>query len=171
MAQERKGLVTFKGGPMTLLGPELKVGDNAPDFTVVDNAMAPVTLGSSKGKTRLICSVPSLDTPVCSIETKKFNEKAASLDGNAIVYVVSLDLPFAQKRFCGAEGTTKITALSDFKSRSFGDNYGVVIKELGLLARAVFVVGADDKIKYIEIVKEVAQEPDYDKALAAVKAS
>jgi len=169
MAQERTGVVTFKGGPVTLVGSEVKVGDSAPDFKVVNNAMQDVSLESSKGKTRVICSVPSLDTPVCSIETKKFNEKAAGLGDGVIVYTVSMDLPFAQKRFCGAEGTDKIVPVSDYKYRSFGEAYGVVIKELQLLARAVFVVGPDDKVKYIEIVKEIAQEPDYDKALAAAK--
>lgn len=168
MAQERTGAVTFKGGGMTLVGPELKVGDSAPEFKLVDNGMQPVTLASSAGKTRIICTVPSVDTPVCAIETKRFNEEAAKLGEDKIVYVVSLDLPFAQKRFCGAEGTDKIVTLSDYKARAFGESYGVLIKELGLLARAVFVVGPDDKIKYIELVKEVTDQPDYDKAMAAV---
>ena len=169
MVQERTGQVTFKGGPVTLLGNEVKVGEKAPEFKAVNSGMADVTLGSSAGKTRLICSVPSLDTPVCSIETKKFNEKAAGLGDGVIVYTVSMDLPFAAKRFCATEGTDKVVPLSDYKYRSFGEQYGVLIKELGLLARAVFVVGPDDKVKYIEIVKEIAQEPDYEKALAAAR--
>jgi thiol peroxidase len=169
MALERTGIVTFKGGPMTLVGNEVRAGEKAPDFKVVNTAMADVTLASSAGKTRVICSVPSLDTPVCSMEAKKFNEMAAALGDGVVVYTVCMDLPFAAKRFCAAESANTIVPLSDFKYRSFGENYGVVIKELGLLARAVFVVGPDDKVKYIEIVKEVAQEPDYDKALAAAK--
>lgn len=169
MAQERQGAVTFKGGPMTLIGPELKVGDKAPNFTLINNAMQPVTLSSTSGKTRLILSVPSLDTPVCALETKKFNEKAAAFGDSAVTYVVSLDLPFAQKRFCGAEGTDKIQALSDYQERAFGESYGTLIKELKILSRAVFVVAPDDTIKYVEYVPEVAQEPNYEKALAAVQ--
>ncbi|MCH8332827.1 thiol peroxidase [Candidatus Sumerlaeota bacterium] len=169
MAEERTGVITFKGGAMTLLGPELKVGDAAPDFSVVDGAMGAVTLASSAGKTRLISVVPSVDTPVCAIQTKRFNEEAAKLGDDVVVYTVSVDLPMAQKRFCGAEGIDKIVAISDYRSRSFGENYGVLIKELMLLSRAVFVIGPDDKIKYIEIVKEVTDLPDYDKALAALQ--
>lgn len=167
MAQEKTGLVTLKGNPVTLLGPEVKVGDAAPDFDAVDGGFGKVNLASSAGKTRIFCVVPSLDTPVCAIEAKKFNEKAASLPADKIVYFVSIDTPMAQKRFCGAEKTDKIVPVSDFKNHSFGANYGVRIKENGLLARSIFVVGPDDKVKYVEIVKEVAQEPDYDKALAA----
>ncbi|MBI3736566.1 thiol peroxidase [Candidatus Sumerlaeota bacterium] len=169
MSQERTGLVTLKGNPVTLLGPEVKVGDPAPEFAVCDGALQPVTLGSSKGKTRIICTVPSLDTPVCQIEAKKFNEKAAALPDGIITYIVSLDMPFAQKRFCTQEKADKIVPLSDFRNHSFAHNWGVQIKETGFYARAVFVVGADDKVKHIEIVKEVAQEPDYEKALAAAK--
>lgn len=169
MAQERPGGVTFKGNPMTLIGPELHVGDKAPDFTLIDNGMQPVALSASAGKTRLISVVPSLDTPVCAVQTKRFNEEAAKLPENVVVYTVSVDLPMAQKRFCGAEGTTKITALSDYRQRSFGEAYGVLIKELMLLARSIFVVGPDGVLKHVEYVKEVAEHPDYDKALAAVK--
>lgn len=170
MTNERTGLVTFKGNPMTLIGPELKVGDQAPDFQVVGDGLKPVTLDSSKGKTRIFSVVPSVDTPVCAVQTKRFNEEAAKLGDNVVVYTISMDLPFAQKRFCGAEGTDKITAVSDFQAKSFGQNYGVLIKELGLLARSVFVIDPHDKIKYIQIVKEVAEYPDYDKAIAAAKA-
>lgn len=169
MAEERSGVVTFKGGPMTLVGPEIKVGDKAPDFTLTDSALAPVMLADSAGKTRLISVVPSIDTPVCAQQTKRFNEEASALGDDVIVYTVSVDLPFAQKRFCGAEGIDKITALSDFKTRGFGESYGVLLKELQLLARAVFVIGPDDTVKYVEIVKEVTDFPDYDAAIAAVK--
>ncbi len=169
MAQERTGVVTFRGNGVTLLGPELRLGDPAPDFELIGPDLKPVKLADSRGKTRLICAVPSLDTPVCAKETKRFNEAAAGLGEGVVVYAVSLDLPFAQKRFCGAEQTDKIVPLSDYKDHSFGLAYGVRIKELGLLARSVFVVGPDDRIKYIEIVPEIAQEPDYDKALAAAR--
>ena len=169
MAEERSGVITFKGGGMTLLGPELKVGDGAPDFTCVGAGMKDVTLADSAGKTRLFSVVPSLDTPVCATQTKRFNEEAAKFGDDVIVYTVSVDLPMAQGRFCGAEGTDKIVTISDYRHRTFGENYGVLIKELMLLTRSIFVVGPDDKIKYIEIVKEVVDYPDYDKALAAVR--
>lgn len=170
MAQERTGVVTFKGGPVTLLGPELKVGDKAPDFEVTGPGMKPVSLKDSAGKTRIFSVVPSLDTPVCATQTKRFNEEAARLPADTILYTVSVDLPMAQGRFCGAEHTDKIVPLSDYKFRSFGEHYGVLIKELMLLARSIFVVGPDDRIKYIQIVREIADFPDYDKALAAAKA-
>lgn len=169
MAQERTGVVTFKGGGVTLLGPELKVGDPAPDFEVTGKDMKPVTLKDSAGKTRIFSVVPSLDTPVCATQTKRFNEEAAKLGDDVVLYTVSVDLPMAQGRFCGAENTDQIVPVSDYKHRSFGEHYGVLIKELMLLARSVFVVDPDDRIKYIEIVKEVADYPDYDKALAAAK--
>ena len=169
MAQERTGVITFKGNPMTLIGPDVGVGQNAPDFKVVDTGLQPVSLGDSAGKVRLITSVPSIDTPVCDTMTRKFNEEAAKLPDDVVVYTISLDLPFAQKRWCGNAGIEKVKTLSDYQDRSFGLNYGVLIKELKLLARAVFVVGKDGKIAYREIVKEVTAEPDYAAALAAVK--
>lgn len=166
---ERTGIITFKGNPMTLLGPELKIGDKAPDFLVVDNGLAPVTLASSAGKIRIISAVPSLDTPVCDTETRRFNQEAATLPENVVVLTVSLDLPFAQKRWCGAAGIDRVTTLSDYRERSFGNAYGVVIKELVLLARAIFVIDAGDTIRYIQIVPEVTTEPDYAAVMAAVK--
>ncbi|MCZ7645382.1 MAG: thiol peroxidase [Planctomycetota bacterium] len=169
MSQERSGVITFKGGPLTLIGPALKTGDAAPNFSVVDGGLAEVTLKSSAGKTRLISVVPSLDTPVCDEQTRKFNEKAAALPGNVALLTLSVDLPFAQKRFCSTAKIDKIQVLSDYKARDFGVKYGVLIKELQLLARAIFVVGADDKVKYVEIVKEVTSHPDYEKALNAAK--
>ncbi|MBE7462754.1 MAG: thiol peroxidase [Planctomycetes bacterium] len=169
MAQERTGVITFKGGPLTLVGPELKVGDKAPEFSVVDGGLAEVTLKSSAGKTRLISVVPSLDTPVCDQQTRKFNEAAAKLPASVAVITVSVDLPFAQKRFCSTAGIEKVQVVSDYKTRDFGHKYGLFIKELALLTRAVLVVGADDKIKYLEVVKEVTSTPDYDKALNAAK--
>src|SRR5512137_1984493 len=168
--QERTGIITFKGNPFTLLGPELKVGDKAPDFAVVDNGLAPVTLASSAGKVRIISAVPSLDTPVCDSETRRFNQEAAGLPGNVAVLPVSLDLPFAQKRWCGAAGIDKVMTLSDYRERSFGQSYGVLIKELLLLTRAIFIVDASDTIRYIQIVPEVTNEPDYAAVIAAAKA-
>ncbi|BCS55280.1 thiol peroxidase [Geobacter sp. SVR] len=166
---ERTGIITFKGNPMTLLGPALKVGDKAPDFTVVDNSLAPVTLAGSAGKIRIISTVPSLDTPVCDTETRRFNQEAAALPENVVVLTVSLDLPFAQKRWCGAAGIDRVTTLSDYRERSLGTAYGVVIKELVLMSRAVFVIDANDVIRYIQIVPEVTSEPDYAAVIVAVK--
>lgn len=167
---EKSGIITFKGNPMTLLGPELKIGDIAPDFAVVDNGLAPATLASYAGKVKIISSVPSLDTPVCDTETRRFNQEAASLPGNVVVLTISLDLPFAQKRWCAAAGVERVNTLSDYRERSFGNAYGVLIKELLLLARAVFVVDASNVIRYIQIVPEVTAEPDYAAAIAAAKA-
>ena len=166
---ERSGIITFKGNPFTLLGPELKVGDKAPDFAVVDNGLAPVSLESSAGRVRIISSVPSLDTPVCDTETRRFNQEAAGLLGDVVVLTISLDLPFAQKRWCGAAGIDKVTTLSDYRERSFGQNYGVLIKELLLLTRAIFVVDGQGVIRYIQIVPEVTSEPDYAAVIAAAK--
>jgi thiol peroxidase len=163
--------VTLKGNPVSLQGPELKVGDRAPDFLLQGSDMADVTLASSAGKTRVICSLPSLDTPVCSIETKKFNQSAAEIPGVEIL-VVSTDLPFAMKRWCGAEGVDKVRCASDHRDASFGAQYGVLIGAGPLsrcLTRAIFVVGPDDKIRHVEYVAEIATEPNYEKALAAAK--
>ncbi len=168
--QERKGVITFKGNPLTIIGPELKAGDKAPEFKALAKDLSEVSLASSKGKTRLISVVPSVDTPVCELQTKRFNEEASRLPANVAVYTVSMDLPFAQTRFCGAQNADKITCISDHREASFGKAYGVLIKELRLLARAVFVVGPDDKIQYAEYVKEVTSHPDYDKALNVLKA-
>ena len=169
MSQERTGVITFKTNPMTLLGPDIKVGDAAPDFHVVDNGLQPVTLASSAGKVRLITVVPSIDTPTCDTMTRKFNEEAAKLPEAVVIYTISLDLPFAQKRWCGAAGIERVKTLSDYQDRSFGLNYGLLIKELKLLTRAVYVIDAQGKVAYREIVKEVTAEPDYAAALAAVK--
>ena len=166
---ERKNVITFKGGPLTLVGPELKIGDTAPDFTGVDAGLKPVKLSDFKGKTVVISAVPSLDTPVCEIQTKRFNKEAAGL--NAKILTVSLDLPFAQKRFCDAFAIQNVTVLSDYKDHDFANKYGLMIKELGLLTRAVIVVGSSGKITHIEIVKEVTQEPNYQAALENVKKS
>ena len=166
---ERKNIITFKGNPLTLVGPELKKGDNAPDFTAVDNGLQPVKLSDFKGQTVILSAVPSLDTPVCEIQTKKFNEQAAGL--NAKVLTLSLDLPFAQKRFCDANKIGNVTVLSDYKTHDFANKYGLMIKELGLITRAVLVISKDNKISYMEIVKEVTQEPNYKAALEQVKST
>jgi thiol peroxidase len=170
LMNERTGIITFKGNPMTLLGSELKVGDKAPDFAAVDTTLAPVGINSHVGKIRIISAVPSLDTPVCDTETRRFNQEAAALPENVVVLTVSMDLPFAQKRWCGAAGIDRVTTLSDYRDRSFGYAYGVVIKELLLLARCIFVVDGQGIIRYIQQVPEVTSEPDYAAVIAATKA-
>lgn len=167
--QERSGIITFKGNPFTLLGPALKVGDKAPDFQVVDNGLAAVTLASYSGRIKVISAVPSLDTPVCDTETRRFNQEAASLPENVAVLTISMDLPFAQKRWCGAAGIDRVTTLSDYQERSFASAYGVLIKELKLLSRSIFIIDATDTIRYIQHVPEVTSEPDYAAVLAAVR--
>ena len=157
------------GNDITLAGPKLSVGDDAPDFTVLDNDLMPKGLADFEGKTKLISVVPSLDTGVCAVQTRKFNEAAAGLGGDVLVLTVSMDLPFAQKRWCGAEGIENVITLSDHKLASFGEAYGVLIKELRLLNRAVFIVDKNNKITYIEIVAENHDHPDYDAALNALK--
>jgi len=165
---ERKEAVTLRGNPFTLLGPEIKVGDKAPDFTVIANDMSPVKLADTAGKVRILATVPSLDTPVCDAETRRFNEEAANLPGVEIL-TVSMDLPMAQKRWCGAAGVTNVRTLSDYRSRSLGPAFGVLIQELQLDARAVFVLDKDNTVRYVEYVKEVADHPNYEAALAATK--
>ena len=171
MAQERPSAVTFKGNPLTLVGPELKAGQKAPAFQLTANDLSTATLAASAGKTRLISVVPSLDTPVCDMQTRRFNQEAAKLPADIVVLTVSMDLPFAQKRWCGAAGVDKITTLSDYKDHSFGPAYGVRIKELGLLARSIFIVDPSNTIRYVEYVKEVTNHPNYDAALDALKAA
>lgn len=163
--------VTFKGNPVSLAGNEVKVGQQAPDFKVQKNDMSDYTLGSSAGKTRIIASVPSLDTPVCDLETRRFNQDAASLP-NVEIVVISMDLPFAQKRWCGAAGVDKLITASDHREASFARNYGVLIGGGPLdrlTARAVFVIGPDNRVKHVEYVKDIAEQPNYDAVLAALK--
>jgi thiol peroxidase len=167
--QERDAAVLFKGVPATLLGPEIKVGDKAPDFQVVNNDLQPITLASAAGKIRLIAVVPSLDTGVCDTMTRKFNQEAAMLPDDVVVYTISVDLPFAQKRWCGNAGIEKVQTLSDYQDRSFGLNYGLLLKKLKLLARAVYVIDSDDRVAYVELVPEVTDEPNYAAAIEAVK--
>ena len=160
----------MRGNPMTLLGPELKAGDKAPDFEVVNDSLKPVTLETTGHGVRIFSVVPSLDTPVCDAQTKRFNEEAAKLP-QVDIFTISMDLPFAQKRWCGNFGVDKIKMLSDHKAGSFGENYGTLIKELRIESRAIFVVDKDNTIRYVEYVKEVADHPNYDAALKAVKES
>jgi thiol peroxidase len=165
---DRKGLVTFAGGPVTLTGNEIKVGDKAPDFTGINQNLEPVALSSFKGKTVVIAVYPSIDTGVCQQQNRKFNEIASKLD-NVVVLSVSQDLPFAQKRFCAAEGLDNIVTLSDYRGREFALKYGFLIKELMLNARGTVVVDKDGIVKLVEIVPEVTNEPDYDTTLDLVK--
>lgn len=167
--QERKGLVTIHGNPLTLLGQELKPGDKAPDFSLLDNDLVPKGLKDYAGKVLIISAVPSLDTPVCDMETRRFNNEAGSLGADVQILTVSMDLPFAQKRWCGAAGIDRVITLSDYRDRSFGLNYGVLIKELLLLSRCIFVVDEQGVIRYIQQVPEVTSEPDYAAVLDAVK--
>ena len=169
--QKRANAVTFKGKPLALVGPELKVGDKAPEFACATSSLEVLSLGKTPAKTRLFSVVPSLDTPVCSTETIRFNREVAGIGGNTQVSVISMDLPFAQKRFCGSENISNIQTLSDHREASFGRAYGVLIKELRLLARALFVVDPSGTIRYVQIVPEVAQEPNYDEALNALRAA
>jgi len=167
---ERPGATTLKGNPMTLVGPELKPGDHAPNFTMVDNGLKPVSLSDTGASVRIFSVVPSLDTPVCDAQTKRFNEEAAKLP-NVDIYTVSMDLPFAQKRWCGAFGVDKVKMLSDHKDGSFGAGWGTLIKELRIESRAIFVVNKDNSVRYVEYVKEVADFPNYDAALAAARSA
>jgi thiol peroxidase len=166
---ERKDQITMKGNPLTLLGEMPQAGRRAPDFEVLANDLSIVKSAALRGKVCIICSVPSLDTSVCDTETRKFNEQAVKLGDDVAVWVISMDLPFAQKRWCGAAGADAVKVLSDHRDASFGKAFGVLIKELRLLARAVFVLDRQGVVTYTQLVREVAEEPDYDAALKAAK--
>lgn len=168
--QERIGVATLKGKEITLLGPELQPGDKAPDFVLNKDLLTEVSLADYKGKIKLISVVPSLDTGVCDAQTRRFNVEAASLGNDVAILTVSVDLPFAQARWCGAAGVDKVVTLSDYKYKSFGMEYGVLIKELQLDMRSIFVLDKDNIIRYVEYVKEMSEHPDYEGALSAVKA-
>lgn len=165
---ERPGATTLRGNPLTAIGPELKPGDQAPDFQTVDDSLKPVDLAATGDGVRIFSVVPSLDTPVCDAQTKRFNEEAGKLP-NVRIYTVSMDLPFAQKRWCGAFGVDHVKMLSDHRSGSFGEHYGTLIKELRILSRAIFVVDQRNTVRYVEYVKEVADHPNYETALAAAR--
>jgi thiol peroxidase len=164
---ERNGVITFQGGPLTLIGPALRAGDKAPGFSVLDGELKPVSLKDFAGKTKIISVTPSLDTPVCDLQLRRFNAEAVKMSADTVVLNISMDLPFAISRFCTGAGIDRVKALSDHREASFGAAYGVLIKELRLLARAVFVIDKNDVIRYVEIVPEITNQPDYDKALGA----
>jgi thiol peroxidase len=166
---ERKDLVTFKKAPLTLLGQELNVNDKAPDFQAVDNNLIPVKLSDFKGKVVLLSVTPSVDTPVCDLQGKRFNKMAAEISKDVVILNISMDLPFALSRWCGATGSKQLRTLSDYQERDFGIKYGVLIKELKLLARSVWLIDRDGSVKYKEIVPETTDEPDYDKVFEALK--
>lgn len=165
---ERKDIITFKGNPLTLLGNEIKVGDKAPDFTAVANDLSEFKFSNTNGKIRVISVVPSLDTPVCDMQTRQFNEEAVKLP-NVEVITISMDLPFAQARWCGAAGVDKVKCYSDYRDANFGANYGVLIKELRLDSRAVFVVDSQNVVRHVEYVKEITTSPNYAAAMEAAK--
>lgn len=171
MVEERTGEVTLKGNPITLLGPRIEANEDAPEFTALKNLLTPMSLSETEGKVRVLLSVPSLDTPVCSVEVKRFNDEAAKLGDDVLVLVVSVDTPFAQARWCQAESAANVVTLSDFRDRDFGKKYGVEIKDLGIYARAAFVVDRQGVVVYSEYVPDVAQEPDYGAILDAAQAA
>jgi thioredoxin-dependent peroxiredoxin len=163
---ERNGATTLMGNPMTLVGPELKVGDKAPEFAAIDDALKPVDLGATGQGVRIFSVVPSLDTPVCDMQTKRFNDEAGKT-ANVTMYTISMDLPFAQKRWCDAFGVDHVKMISDHRAASFGQAYGTLIKDLRIMSRAIFVVDKDNVIRHAEYVKEVSEHPNYDAVMAA----
>ncbi len=167
---EQKSAVTLKGSPLTLIGNEVRPADKAPDFKALDADLKEISLYDFKGKIKIIASVPSLDTPICDLQIKRFNDEASGLSKEVAIIFVSMDLPFAQKRFCQAYDINKVKTLSDHRDADFGVKYGVLIKELRLLARAIFIVDKSDTLRYVEYVKEVTLHPNYEAALVAVKA-
>jgi thiol peroxidase len=167
--EERSAAVSIHGNPLSLVGKELSIGDPAPDAELLDNSSNPVKISSFQGKVCVILSVPSLDTPVCDMETRRFNEAAGKLGSDVVILTVSMDLPFAQKRWCGAAGVERVITLSDHRDASFGKAFGVLIKELRLLARSIFILDRNSIIQYIQNVKELSQEPDYDAVIKAVQ--
>ncbi|MBN1917254.1 MAG: thiol peroxidase [Verrucomicrobia bacterium] len=166
---ERTGAVTMKGNPITLVGSEVKVGDKAPDFVVVDNALNPVGLPAYRGKVIVISAVLSLDTGLCDTQTRHFNDEATKLGDDVVVLTISMDLPFAQKRWCGAAGVDRVVTLSDYQQASFGQAYGILIKGLRLLTRSVFVIDKGGTVRYVQLVPDTSNEPDYAMALDAVR--
>lgn len=166
---ERAEAVTLHGNPLTLVGKEIAMGNPAPDATLLNNELKPVNLSDYRGKVVVISSVPSLDTPVCDMQTRRFNSEAADLGEDVVILTISMDLPFAQARWCGAAGVDQVTTLSDHKTAAFGEAYGLLIKELRLLGRAVLVLDREGGVRHYQLVKEVSDEPDYDAALEAVK--
>lgn len=160
---------TMKGNPVTLLGNEVKVGQSAPNATLVANDLSNFELSSLKGKKVILSVVPSLDTGICDLQTKRFNQEASKLGSDVVILTISMDLPFAQKRWCGAAGVDKVKTLSDHRDASFGQAYGVLIKGLRLLTRSIFIIDTKGNIAYKQIVPEITTEPNYDEALSALK--
>ena len=169
MTQATTQTVTFQGNPLTLVGNNVEIGQSSPNATLVANDLSPFTLSSLKGKKVILSVVPSLDTPTCDLQSKRFNSEAVNLGEDVVIIAVSMDLPFAQARWCGATGSDQIKTLSDYQTGAFGEAYGILIKELRLLSRAIFVVDQDGVLQYKQIVSEITNEPDYDEALEAVK--
>lgn len=167
---ERPGAVSLNGNPLTLIGPELRPGDPAPDFVASDNRLQPVRLADTGRKVRIFSVLPSLDTPVCDAQTKRFNDEIAKLEG-IDVYTISVDLPFAMSRWCSAMGVDHVKMLSDYRTGSFGEAYGTLIKDLRLESRAIFVLGPDNTLRHVEYVKDVGDHPDYEAALAAAQSA
>ncbi len=166
---ERMDVITSKGNPLTLVGDEFKMGHAAPDAVLLDNDLKPVKLSDYRGKVVVVSTVPSLDTPVCDMQTRRFNNEAGNLSDKVVILTISTDLPFAQKRWCGAAGVEHVTTLSDHRETAFGLAYGLLIKELRLLARSVLVIDGDGILRYCQLVKETSEEPDYDAVIEAVK--
>jgi thiol peroxidase len=166
---EHRNAITSHGNPLTLVGDKIQLGRPAPEVELMNNDMQPVSVADFKGKVVIISSVPSLDTPVCDLQTRRFNREAANLGDAVVILTVSMDLPFAQKRWCGAAGVQQVITLSDHRAAAFGHAYGLLIKELRLLARAVLVLDREGIVRYFQLVNEVSEEPDYDTVLAAVK--
>ena len=166
---ERAGVITMKGNPLTLMGNPVKIGEKAPDFTALKTDLSEFKFSATNGKTRIISAVPSLDTSVCATSTRRFNEEAAQLRDDIQIITISMDLPFAQQRWCAAEGISKVVVVSDHRDANFGQNWGELIKELRLLGRAVFVVDKQGKIIYMEQVKDISNEPNYQAALEAAR--
>lgn len=169
MAGKRSGIVTIGGNPLTLLGPELQVGDRAPDFIVLDGDLQEFRLSDTQGRIRLVNVVPSLDTPICDQQTRRFNEEAASTPESVVFLTISMDLPFAQNRFCSTAGIDKIRVFSDYRDRSFGLSYGLLAKEIQLLARSIFIIDENNIVRYVQVVPEIKSHPDYEAALNALK--
>lgn len=167
---ERPNATSMGDKPLTLLGPALKAGDTMPDFTLTDNGLKPITKADSQGKVRIFSVVPSLDTPVCDLQTRRFNEEAGKLGDKVKVLTVSMDLPFAQKRWCGAANASHVQTLSDYQTAKFGEATGTLIKDLRLLSRAIFVVDGGGAIRYVEYVPKIGEHPNYDAALQATRA-
>jgi thiol peroxidase len=166
---ERTGIVKSKGNPLTLVGNEVKVGDSAPDFEVLDGSLNSVRLSSFKDKVVVVASVPSIETAVCDLEAKRFNKEAGKLGDDVMILTISMDLPFAQSRWCAAAGVENIKLLSDYRDASFGNSYGILIKELRLLARTIFIIDRSGKVRYIQYVEETSEEPKYEEVLDAVR--